>query len=71
MKTFLKSRQSAVGLNKRPSKKADQLLKAKAMGNVHYEKDGRIGRITLNRTEAMNTIDGDPRILLLGAHCAN
>ena len=29
------------------------------MGSVIYEKDGRIGRITLNRPEVMNAIDGD------------
>lgn len=29
------------------------------MAKVLYEKDGRIGRITLNRPEVMNAIDGD------------
>ena len=29
------------------------------MGSVNYEKDGRIGRITLNRPEVMNAIDGE------------
>ncbi len=29
------------------------------MGKVLYEKDGRIGRITLNRPEVMNAIDDD------------
>lgn len=29
------------------------------MAKVLYEKDGRIGRITLNRPEVMNAIDDD------------
>lgn len=29
------------------------------MAKVLYEKDGRIGRITLNRPEAMNAIDDE------------
>ena len=29
------------------------------MSKVLYEKDGRIGRITLNRPEAMNAIDDE------------
>ena len=29
------------------------------MSKVIYEKDGRIGRITLNRPEVMNAIDDD------------
>jgi len=29
------------------------------MAKVIYEKDGRIGRITLNRPEVMNAIDDD------------
>ena len=29
------------------------------MSKVLYEKDGRIGRITLNRPEVMNAIDDD------------
>ena len=29
------------------------------MPKVAYEKDGRIGRITLNRPEVMNAIDDD------------
>ncbi len=29
------------------------------MDKVLYEKDGRIGRITLNRPEVMNAIDDD------------
>ena len=34
------------------------------MAKVLYEKDGRIGRITLNRPEVMNAIDDDlPREL--------
>ena len=34
------------------------------MAKVLYEKDGRIGRITLNRPEVMNAIDDDlPRAL--------
>ena len=34
------------------------------MSKVLYEKDGRIGRITLNRPEVMNVIDDDlPREL--------
>ena len=34
------------------------------MSKVLYEKDGRIGRITLNRPEVMNAIDDDlPREL--------
>ena len=34
-------------------------LKAVNMSKVLYEKDGRIGRITLNRPEVMNAIDDD------------
>jgi enoyl-CoA hydratase len=29
------------------------------MPKVLYEKDGRIGRVTLNRPEVLNAIDGD------------
>jgi enoyl-CoA hydratase len=31
------------------------------MPKVIYQKDGRIGRITLNRPEVMNAIDDDVR----------
>ena len=37
------------------------------MDKVLYEKDGRIGRITLNRPEVMNAIDDDLPIALSAA----
>ena len=37
------------------------------MSKVLYEKDGRIGRITLNRPEAMNAIDDEVPGLLQDA----
>jgi enoyl-CoA hydratase len=36
------------------------------MPMVVYEKDGRIGRITLNRPEVMNAIDDDLPVELAG-----
>ena len=36
------------------------------MPKVVYEKDGRIGRITLNRPEVMNAIDDDLPVELAG-----
>ncbi|QDZ00882.1 crotonase/enoyl-CoA hydratase family protein [Nitratireductor mangrovi] len=42
------------------------------MAKVHYEKDGRIGRITLNRPDVMNAIDDDlPRELAAAVELAN
>ena len=42
------------------------------MSKILYEKDGRIGRITLNRPEAMNAIDDDvPRELAEAVERAN
>ncbi|MDP6574086.1 MAG: enoyl-CoA hydratase-related protein, partial [Rhodospirillales bacterium] len=40
------------------------------MAKVLYEKDGRIGRITLNRPEVMNAIDDDLPVELAAAVAA-
>ena len=47
-------------------------MKSFPMGKVLYEKDGRIGRITLNRPEVMNAIDdGVPRLIAEAVAAAN